>query len=100
MKSIWAWVEVTSQVGTFLFCCFALFGLFFGETDMQTYCQWAWASSEPGEWSWSCTWGDLVDTVTCGLSTRLLWNAGLPWNPLGLSPTGEAGWALALGNYA
>lgn len=104
MQSIWAWVEVTSQVGTFQLCYFALFGLFFGETDMQTYCQWAWASSEPTEWSWPCTWGGLADTVTCCLGTWLLWNAGLPWNALFGAlyvlggPTGEAGWVLALGN--
>lgn len=34
-----AWIEVTSQVGTFQFWYFALFGLLFEETDMQTYSQ-------------------------------------------------------------
>lgn len=39
MKPGCAWIEVISQVGTFQFWYFALFGLLFEETNMQTYSQ-------------------------------------------------------------
>lgn len=105
MQSIWAWVEVTSQVGTFQLCYFArVWVILWGNRYADILPVGLGKFGAHGMVMALYLGRSGGHTVTCCLGTWLLWNAGLPWNALFGAlyvlggPTGEAGWVLALGN--